>query len=49
MLFGVLIGTFSSIYIAAPVLIAFKLRPESFQQDDDKGDKSVKTAAKAGA
>ena len=49
MLFGVLIGTFSSIYIAAPVLIAFKLRPESFQQDDDKGDKSMKTAAKAGA
>ncbi|UJW73512.1 protein translocase subunit SecDF [Rhizobium sp. SL42] len=49
MLFGVLIGTFSSIYIAAPVLIAFRLRPESFQQDDDKGDKATKTAAKAGA
>ena len=27
MLFGVIIGTYSSIYIAAPVLIYFKLRP----------------------
>ena len=43
MLFGVAVGTFSSIYIAAPVLIAFKLRPESFQKDED--DKSVAAAA----
>ncbi|MBP1849868.1 protein translocase subunit SecDF [Rhizobium halophytocola] len=35
MLFGVFVGTFSSIYIAAPVLIAFKLRPESFADDKD--------------
>jgi SecD/SecF fusion protein len=28
MLFGVAVGTFSSIYIAAPVLIVFKLRPD---------------------
>ncbi len=28
MLFGVAVGTFSSIYIAAPVLILFRLRPE---------------------
>lgn len=34
MLFGVLVGTFSSVYIAAPVLIAFRLRPETFQKDD---------------
>lgn len=34
MLFGVLIGVFSSVYIAAPILIAFNLRPE------DKGSKS---------
>ena len=34
MLFGVGVGTFSSIYIAAPVLIAFKLRQETFQKDD---------------
>jgi SecD/SecF fusion protein len=46
MLAGVLIGTFSSIYIAGPVLIAFKLRPESFQQDDSEGEKMP---VKAGA
>ncbi|ATN34175.1 protein translocase subunit SecDF [Rhizobium sp. ACO-34A] len=34
MLFGVVVGTFSSIYIAAPVLIAFRLRPDAFQKDD---------------
>ncbi|MGV8937104.1 MAG: protein translocase subunit SecDF [Allorhizobium sp.] len=44
MLFGVAVGTFSSIYIAAPVLIAFKLRPESFQNDED--DKALETAVK---
>lgn len=42
MLFGVAVGTFSSIYIAAPVLIAFKLRPESFQQDEDDASVSGK-------
>jgi len=42
MLFGVAVGTFSSIYIAAPVLIAFKLRPESFQQDEDGASVSGK-------
>jgi SecD/SecF fusion protein len=46
MLAGVLIGTFSSIYIAGPVLIAFKLRPESFQKDEAEEAKAV---AKAGA
>ncbi len=34
MLFGVIVGTFSSVYIAAPVLIAFRLRPEAFQKED---------------
>jgi len=29
MIFGVVIGTYSSIYIAAPVLIYFRLRPEA--------------------
>ena len=38
MLFGVAIGTYSSIYIAAPILIAFKLRPDTFQKkDEEKG------------
>ncbi|MGV0879186.1 protein translocase subunit SecDF [Martelella sp. FLE1502] len=35
MLFGVAVGTFSSIYIAAPVLIAFKLRPDTFNKKDE--------------
>ncbi len=48
MLFGVLIGTFSSIYIAAPVLIAFKLRPESFQEEEGKAPEGL-PAGKAGA
>jgi SecD/SecF fusion protein len=41
MFFGVAVGTFSSIYIAAPFLILFKLRPEKFQA---KGAKQPKTA-----
>lgn len=35
MLFGVLIGTYSSIYIAAPVLIFFKLRPAESEKKDE--------------
>jgi SecD/SecF fusion protein len=34
MLFGVALGTFSSIYIAAPVLIVFRLRPESPNREE---------------
>lgn len=36
MLFGVAIGVFSSIYIAGPVLIAFKLRPDMFDKPEGK-------------
>jgi SecD/SecF fusion protein len=36
MLFGVAIGTFSSIYIAAPVLIVFKLRPDGSKTGEEK-------------
>nr|WP_316653948.1 protein translocase subunit SecDF [uncultured Gellertiella sp.] len=45
MLFGVGVGTFSSIYIAAPVLIAFKLRQETFQTKDDAKTPDVGEAA----
>lgn len=38
MLFGVGVGTFSSIYIAAPVLIAFKLRPDAFHSKEEKAE-----------
>ncbi|MGE6740212.1 protein translocase subunit SecDF [Allorhizobium pseudoryzae] len=41
MLFGVAVGTFSSIYIAAPVLIAFKLRTDTFDKEEDKGKKGA--------
>lgn len=41
MLFGVAVGTFSSIYIAAPILIAFRLRPDAFNkvEEGEKGKK----------
>ena len=35
MIFGVVIGTYSSIFIAAPVLILFKLRSDVFQKKDE--------------
>ncbi|ULR46259.1 protein translocase subunit SecDF [Rhizobium sp. K102] len=42
MLFGVALGTFSSIYIAAPVLIVFRLRPESpNREESNKTDAGV--------
>jgi SecD/SecF fusion protein len=46
MLFGVGIGVFSSVYIAAPVLIAFKLRPEGKDAEDEKVE--TKTGAIGG-
>lgn len=45
MLFGVIVGTFSSIYIAAPVLIAFKLRSDAFDRKDDEKAPEVGEAA----
>ena len=33
MLFGILFGTYSSIFVAGPLLILFKLRPETFEAD----------------
>ena len=35
MIFGVIVGTYSSIFMAAPLLILFKLRPGALSQDDD--------------
>ncbi|MBW3098131.1 protein translocase subunit SecDF [Pseudohoeflea coraliihabitans] len=34
MIFGVVVGTYSSIFIAAPVLILFKLRTDTFHTDE---------------
>ncbi|RWA96150.1 protein translocase subunit SecDF [Mesorhizobium sp.] len=36
MLFGVVFGTYSSIFIAAPLLILFKLRPQAATADEEK-------------
>ncbi|TCL67291.1 protein translocase subunit secF /protein translocase subunit secD [Rhizobium sp. BK251] len=41
LLFGVAVGTFSSIYIAAPVLIAFRLRPKGLDLEDDADETSA--------
>ncbi|AJY47142.1 protein translocase subunit SecDF [Martelella endophytica] len=46
MLFGVAIGTYSSIYIAAPVLIAFRLRPDTFKKKDEDAAEAAGTEAK---
>jgi len=39
MMFGVLIGTYSSIFIAAPILIYFKLRPSDLSTDEGEKPK----------
>jgi SecD/SecF fusion protein len=31
MIFGILVGTYSSIFVAGPLLILFKLRGDTFQ------------------
>ena len=41
MIWGVFVGTYSSIFVAAPLLIFFKLRPEQVQkQEEGEGDAS---------
>ncbi|MDP3895747.1 MAG: protein translocase subunit SecDF [Mesorhizobium sp.] len=35
MIFGIVVGTYSSIFIAGPLLILFKLRPDIFDRDDN--------------
>jgi SecD/SecF fusion protein len=34
MIFGILVGTYSSIFVAGPLLILFRLRPETFEAAD---------------
>jgi SecD/SecF fusion protein len=51
MIFGIVIGTYSSIFVAGPLLILFRLRPDQFEVEKDsgvgKGSKPVATPAKA--
>lgn len=41
MIFGVVIGTFSSIFIAAPLLIIFKLRPGQSRSENAESDEGA--------
>ncbi|GHC62765.1 protein translocase subunit SecDF [Limoniibacter endophyticus] len=43
MIFGILIGTYSSVFIAGPMLILFKLRPDAFEEKGEE-DKALPTA-----
>ena len=35
MIFGILVGTYSSIFVAGPLLILFRLRPASEAKSDN--------------
>ncbi|MBO6640566.1 MAG: protein translocase subunit SecDF [Roseitalea sp.] len=45
MIFGVVIGTYSSIFIAAPILIMFRLRPGALSQESDEAQKEKAATA----
>ena len=38
MLFGIVVGTYSSIYISSPVLVWLGVQPDSFLRSDEKDD-----------
>jgi SecD/SecF fusion protein len=46
-LIGVLVGTYSSLFIAGPMLILFRLRPEMFGSEDEGKAVSRPAGAKA--
>lgn len=41
MIFGILVGTYSSIFVAGPLLILFKLRPEMFEKEPSDGSSTL--------
>lgn len=45
MIFGIFVGTYSSIFIAAPILILFKLRPGQVAGANDDSDEEKKATA----
>ncbi|MEP3047308.1 MAG: protein translocase subunit SecF [Roseibium sp.] len=47
MIFGIIIGTYSSIFLAAPFLILFNLRPDALSKNDDDGEKGTGKEATA--
>ena len=44
MIFGILVGTYSSIFVAGPLLILFRLRPESLEAKDEKTETKLPSA-----
>lgn len=44
---GIFIGVYSSLFIAGPMLILFKLRPGMFGEEEEKASASPRTPAKA--
>ena len=44
---GIFIGVYSSLFIAGPMLILFKLRPGMFSDEEEKASASARTPAKA--
>ncbi|MEE4013786.1 protein translocase subunit SecF [Roseibium sp. FZY0029] len=47
MIFGIVIGTYSSIFLAAPFLILFNLRAEAMSPNDEDGEKDPNAKASA--
>ena len=45
MLLGIVIGTFSSVYVSAAILLWLRLKPDSFLSTEAKGDGKAKPAA----
>jgi SecD/SecF fusion protein len=41
MIFGILFGTYSSIFVAGPLLILFRLRPDIFDKEQDSGQAAL--------
>lgn len=46
MIFGIVVGTYSSIFVAGPLLILFKLRPDHFETEDKDGKPVVSVPAR---
>ena len=46
-LIGVLVGTYSSLFIAGPMLILFKLRPDMFGSEEEEAKAGKRAGAKA--
>ncbi|MBX3578055.1 MAG: protein translocase subunit SecDF [Rhizobiaceae bacterium] len=47
MLFGILFGTYSSVFVAGPLLILFRLRPDMFEADKEKDKTPLPSATAA--